>query len=224
MRPIQRGETPCVFKEYQDASLFLIDRLGDYCSYCERYFPAGLSVEHILPKKKYPKFELDWNNFLIGCVNCNSVKSSKDFEFSQILLPDRDNTFLALIYDSFGRVKANPDLPPEIQEKARRLIDLTGINNLSSKRKSRIVMQRREAWKRAMDAHSRLQEIDKSKELEERERIENEASDKGFFSVWMTVFADDPDMRRRFIKKFKGTATDCFDADGAPIPRPGGKI
>jgi hypothetical protein len=40
----------------------------------------------------------------------------------------------------------------------------------------------------------------------------------------MHVFADDPDMRRRFIDAFPGTARDCFDTSGNPVNRPGGRI
>jgi hypothetical protein len=47
---------------------------------------------------------------------------------------------------------------------------------------------------------------------------------RGFWSVWMTVFASDPDMRRRFVASFAGTAMDCFDAEMNPVPRPGGRI
>lgn len=40
----------------------------------------------------------------------------------------------------------------------------------------------------------------------------------------MTVFADDPDMKRRFISSFVGTASECFDAEGSPRPRHGGRL
>lgn len=40
----------------------------------------------------------------------------------------------------------------------------------------------------------------------------------------MTVFRNDPDMRNRLIRAFPGTATNCFDPQGAPVPRPGGQI
>jgi hypothetical protein len=50
------------------------------------------------------------------------------------------------------------------------------------------------------------------------------AVDKGFFSVWMTVFKDDPDMLNRFIAAFPGTCADCFDVQGKAISRPGGRI
>lgn len=57
------------------------------------------------------------------------------------------------------------------------------------------------------------------------EIITNElAPATGFFSVWMTVFSQHPEMRRGFINAFPGTAPDCFDADGAALARPNGRV
>jgi hypothetical protein len=55
-----------------------------------------------------------------------------------------------------------------------------------------------------------------------RRQIARTATAQGFFSIWMTVFADDPAMRRLLIKEFTGTAADCFDTvTTQPIrPRP----
>jgi len=57
-----------------------------------------------------------------------------------------------------------------------------------------------------------------------REQIVDTAKEKGYWSIWMTVFADDPDMRRRLIAAFPGTATTCFDDDCLAIARPGGNL
>ncbi|MEL7360290.1 MAG: hypothetical protein AAFV85_13205 [Cyanobacteria bacterium J06634_6] len=46
----------------------------------------------------------------------------------------------------------------------------------------------------------------------------------GFFSVWMTVFEDDPEMKVALIKLFPGTAPSCFDLDGKALNRPDGVI
>lgn len=32
----------------------------------------------------------------------------------------------------------------------------------------------------------------------------------GHFSIWMSVFSEDVEMRKRFVNAFPGTATDCF--------------
>lgn len=51
-----------------------------------------------------------------------------------------------------------------------------------------------------------------------KETVINLATASGFFSIWMTVFVDDSDMRLRLIKAFAGTeASGCFDQHGQPI-------
>jgi hypothetical protein len=35
---------------------------GRFCSYCERKIASGIAVEHKRPKKKYPLYELEWDN------------------------------------------------------------------------------------------------------------------------------------------------------------------
>ena len=46
----------------------------------------------------------------------------------------------------------------------------------------------------------------------------------GFFSVWMTVFEDHPEVKRDLILVFTGTTPTCFDPDGKPLNRLGGAI
>jgi len=52
------------------------------------------------------------------------------------------------------------------------------------------------------------------------------AVQNGFFSIWMTVFAADPDMKNRLIDAFNGTrSSGCFAATAAPVtpaPNPDG--
>lgn len=57
-----------------------------------------------------------------------------------------------------------------------------------------------------------------------RNQIIDTATSTGFWSVWMTVFQDDIDMRQRLIKAFQGTSPDCFDTNTQALSRSGGKI
>ena len=57
-----------------------------------------------------------------------------------------------------------------------------------------------------------------------RKQITFTAIGHGYWSVWMTVFKDDPDMLRRFIEAFPGTCQDCFDSKCNPIPRLNGNL
>ena len=50
-------------------------------------------------------------------------------------------------------------------------------------------------------------------------QIIRSAFEKGFSSVWMTIFEDEPDILHEMIKAFPGTETAFFDAEGHPEMR-----
>lgn len=228
MRPVTRGPSPvAAFRQYGDAYPYLAAQLEKYCSYCERYLPTGLAVEHIQPKSTYPHLTLSWDNFLLGCVNCNSTKGDQDVWLHDLLLPDRDNTFAAFEYGDDGQVAPAGHLGARARRLAERTLTLTGQNTrrgLPRDRNLRRVAldrigQRRETWLMALEC---LRELHRSPTDELRSAVVRLATVAGFFSIWMKVFEADADMRRRFIAAFPGTAADCFDADGLPVsPRPG---
>lgn len=128
MRPVERGAAPRECARYGDAIGDLEERLGRYCSYCERRLPIGLAVEHMAPKSLHPDREVDWDNFLLGCTNCNSVEDVADVADDDILWPDRHNTMLAVAYSRGGFVRLAEGLTPEQQRRARALIDLVGLD------------------------------------------------------------------------------------------------
>jgi uncharacterized protein (TIGR02646 family) len=117
MRPIIRGDIPkdentgepIKFNAYQDAKNYLIKNIGSYCSYCEQKINNALAVEHIKPKKHNRDLELSWHNFLLACINCNSIKSDTQINLTDYFWCDRDNTFLAFIYID-GLVQINDQL------------------------------------------------------------------------------------------------------------------
>ncbi len=232
MRPIERGDTPQdkngnpkVFADHANARPDLIDRLGEYCSYCEVHLDTSLAVEHVKPKSLHPGLALKWYNFLLSCTNCNSIKLNTDVNLDDYYWPDRDNTARAIKYLPGGLVQANSEVlgAPE-QKKAERTIKLTGLDRKPTNNPTasdRRWNNRREAWGIATRS---LQRLIKNDCLAMREQIAEHAQAKGFWSVWMTVFQDDADMLNRFIEAFPGTCRACFDADLAKIPRPGGAI
>ena len=102
MRPVTIGDhpededgDPLVFTDYKQARDPLIERIGDYCSYCEIALPSQIDVEHVLAKTLHPALELEWTNFLLACKNCNTIKSNKDIELEDLYWPHRDNTLRA---------------------------------------------------------------------------------------------------------------------------------
>lgn len=44
----------------------LIERMGEYCSFCERNVSAGLAVEHIRSKDTNEPLRNEWTNFLLA--------------------------------------------------------------------------------------------------------------------------------------------------------------
>jgi uncharacterized protein (TIGR02646 family) len=233
MRPVVRGERPIdstrnqiIYTEYKNARSELIKRMGEYCSYCEMHLDASLAVEHVQPKQPANSQvlrdrELEWDNFLLACTNCNSTKGNADVVMGDYYWPDRDNTFRAFTYSVGGKIRPSSDSD---FDKAARTINLTGldknpINDIAAS--DRRWQNRREAWDIAVES-----KIDLSKNNTQEMRRQIVRSVKGYWSVWMTVFQDDPDMIKRFIDAFPGTARDCFDASQnyTPVQRPHGQI
>jgi uncharacterized protein (TIGR02646 family) len=242
MRPVVRGKNTKVFKDYKYARKDLIDRLGQYCSYCEMPLGSSLAVEHILPQALFTDETTNWENFCLACPNCNSTKKSpmeKKWQDSWQYLNitsakiaardefywiDQDNTFRAFEYCEGGLVKVNPSLASEEEIVAKETIKMVGLDKTPKpdlQMKDRRWINRREAWDKAKMS---LDNLGKCNVEEMRNQILQQAVAQGFFSVWMTVFKDDTDMLNRFINAFPGTCTDCFDVQGKAIPRPGGRI
>lgn len=220
MRPISKGDCPqeggvnIAFVKYEYAREPLIKRLGEYCSYCEMHLEAGLAVEHKLPKgvTRYRHLEREWSNFLLACPNCNSTKLYKDIEEDELFWPDQHNTFYALEYSQGGGVSPNRSLSEAEAIKASRLISLVGLDKRAGNLRTmsdRRWLNRQKAWDLAERKHTALQVTD-TQEL--RETIADLAKSTGYFSVWMTVFANDSDMLQRIMEQFPGTARACFNA------------
>jgi hypothetical protein len=80
------------------------------------------------------------------------------------------------------------------------------------------LLQRRETWEIAKEAYTDLQN---GATIRTVKRL---AQAKGFWSVWITVFQNYPEMLNLFIQAFPGTCQQCFDQSGQPIPRSGGAL
>ncbi len=232
MRPVDRGEwplsaetsLPIPFRDYGDAKSHLTERIGRYCSYCELPIQNQPAVEHIQPKSRRPDLERTWCNLLLSCATCNGVKGAKVVEPGSYLWPDQDNTSRAFAYTEGGLIGVNSDLPPGHLERARATLDLVGLDRVPGGPKAPTPgdqrwNDRRQAWDTACRARSRVARNDTA---DMRDSVVDLAVSTGFWSVWMAVFADDPDMRRRLIAVFPGTSRACFDEAGLPVLRAGG--
>ncbi len=230
MRPVDKGGDSSEFKPYQKAQQPLLLQLGEYCSYCERWIASGIHVEHKKPKNDYPEDKYLWSNFLLSCSNCNSGKGHGELNLEDHIWPDCDNTFRAFIYDIEGRVLPEDGYDSGLNEKIRNTWIMLGLNkhpdrftsgNELPSEKDKRWLHRKQAWQKAT---KRKQELSVNDTPARRSEIVEMACERGFWSVWMTVFHDDADMRQRLIAAFKGTCSQCFDGDLQPIQRPGGKI
>ena len=222
MRPIERGPIPSigaaqkVYAQYADARGDLFERLGRYCSFCERPIKAGLAVEHVFHKDANPGLEREWTNFLLACVNCNSTKGTKGFTRLQLFLPDQDNTFRALMYSGGGIVSPNSTLSPPQKAKATRLIRLVGLDRSPTNDPQAKDMRwndRREAWDKATRYRTKYQQ-----DAVAVDTVVDLCLADGHWSIWMTVFAGENIVIIALITAFVGTAN-CFDTAGLPIAR-----
>lgn len=234
MRPVDRGAVPQegaqdkVYAEYPYARADLIERLGDYCSYCERQLETHCAIEHVQPKKGsggQPHLAVAWDNFLLACVNCNATKGHQPITLQNYFWPDADNTFRAFTYSLGGVVAINQaELSTAEIQIARDTMELTGFHRQPAddpQMKDRRWSSRRTVWDVAEESFNNLQ-IHDSPAM--RRQIVLTALGRGYFSVWMTVFATDANMKLAFIREFPGTDPSCFDPNGNPVPRPNGQI
>lgn len=228
MRPVKRGAAPKKYGKYQDAIGDLEDCFGCYCSYCERRFPALLAVEHVSPKSYDAARATDWANFLLGCVNCNSTKGDTQTNDQDFLWPDKDNTLMAIEYRAGGLVEPSPAVNPQIAAKAAALITLVGLDrhpgqpaDKQPSDRDKRYLEREEKWRLAQTMRDRLTRNDTD---DYRDTLVDLAKQSGFFSIWIAVFHDDPDMRRRLVEAHVGTASDCFENDWTLKVRVGGHI
>jgi len=108
MRPVERGGIPQengvnkVVRDYKDWRQDLIDRIGNYCSYCNMTLNDSPQVEHVTPKNPRPGQVagalLDWNNMLLACGPCNRAKGNQPNSNQTHYIPDYHNTHLAFEY------------------------------------------------------------------------------------------------------------------------------
>ncbi len=155
-------------------------------------------------------------------------KDTKTSYLADILLPDRDNTFAAFLYTADGKISPKLGLDAPHRAQALGTLSLTGLDKAISNTLDQNgklvaldrVSQRMEAWGIAEESRADILSVPGSQPL--RDATIRTAKALGFFSIWMTVYAGDFDMRNRLIDAFAGTRNSrCFDAaTSEPIPAP----
>jgi len=202
------------YSRYQDALPILETHLGQYCSYCEVFAPDS-EAEHIISQDQDKSKGTDGDNFLIACGRCNGNgnKSNKTVYLCNIYLPHLHNTFYCFEYLEGGVVKLKDSLNSTESEKATALMNLVGLDKWQGNPKYPKLNKndkqwrfRRESWENAVIF---LDDFIKGEKT--ANEIAKFASQKGFFSIWFTVFKDHDDVKKALIERFIGTCKECFD-------------
>jgi uncharacterized protein (TIGR02646 family) len=212
MRPVNKGSAPKKYTKYNQAKDELIKRLGHYCSYCEMNISNQADIEHVVPKSKAPELELVWENFLLGCKICNRLKSNKNDDRKQYPFPDEYNTAYLFTYEK-GVVKIREGLSPEDEKMAKNLFELVQLG-------------RRRNSSNQIDDRIRIREITYDKAMDSLEDYlsypapemvrQIARSPEGFFSVWLEVFKDYPEVKKAILESVPGTAMECYDENINP--------
>ena len=232
MRPVNKGESPYKnISSYQEAEPYLYERIGRYCSFCELPIFHVPEVEH--KEGRHSGGELtQWENLLYSCKYCNTRKAQKikKGQKNRWLWPDTDNTFLAFTYEN-GVPKINTEfltsVSENVYEKAYAIFTDLKLDFYpgSPKEKDKRWCKRIETVGIAEAAKKVWLKLkDTAYAEDELNQILTLAESNGFFSVWMTVFHDEPKVRLALISAFPGTAKECFDQNGNPVRRKQGNI
>ena len=232
MRPVAKGQPPqAEYSKYRDALDDLAGQIGLFCSYCEQPIQHAPEIEHVQPKSLEPELERSWENLLLSCKNCNSTKSDKPVDLDRVAMPDSDNTFRGLVFLEGGNIKVSPNLTDAQAEMMGHVVELVRLDrhpdaenkdDQPTDRDKRAYL-RRDVWDLAHH-YLRLVELPGGDHLICNLIADDLAPAKGFFSVWMTVFRDHPDMLKRIIQAFPGTDAGSFNDEAQAVPRPGGRL
>lgn len=203
MRAVEKGPPPRVYKRYGDARPDLVGRIGWYCSYCEMSVSNMIEVEHVVPRQRGGD-PLAWENFLLACKYCNTVKSNRNSSRAGYLWPDEHPTHLAFDYGEveFIRPAAGPTA-----DAALATIDLMGLDrrpggpNKPSKADARWI-HRLEVWRIAKRS---LYNWHALPHREMAEQIALTAAGSGFYSIWTYVFREVEEVLPLIREKFNGT-------------------
>jgi uncharacterized protein (TIGR02646 family) len=217
MRSVEKGGhpkgddgQPIEFGAYGDAAPYLKERIGRWCSFCERWIATNLAVEHKLPKKTYPELELDWANFLLACTNCNSTKGTREQGVASPLWPDEHRTSAMFEYFESGAIRPADAISETDKTRVRALLKLVGLDKQPKQMGAgdHRFFDRLECWSQVRGS---LEDLKDNPTPKMRDRIVSTAvnSKYGGYSIWTTVFAHDADMLARLAAAHPGTRTDA---------------
>lgn len=192
MRPVDKGTAPRVYTNYGAARHDLADRIGYYCSYCEMGVNNMIEVEHVHPIANGGN-PLDWNNFLLSCKYCNTVKKANNPSRVNYLWPDVDNSDLAFNYSEIDVIQPKPTLNAPLNAYAEATIKMMGLDRKPggmfepTLADTRWVI-RQQAWDKAKKSYNNWIKLP---DPVFAEQIGITSLD-GNYSIWCEVFKDVP--------------------------------
>jgi len=234
MRPIDKGDIPTdkgqpkAVSHYTHWRKDLVDRIGEYCCYCELKLNESLQVEHVVAQKIDDTLALDWYNLLLACGACNRKKYDNPCPPHTHYLPDVHNTYLAFeLYFASNRkqngeqaafIKPNANLNANQAVKAKNTIQLCALDKDTTAYPTNRITDLRwryrfqafysaEVWRKEWD------DWGSAKANRFVPLLLSAARPTGFFSIWFRVFHDVTPIKKALVEGFPGTALNCFDAD-----------
>ncbi len=205
MRPIERPALQKTYSTYKSYLRPLLESFGSYCSYCEA--AEKMDVEHVVPKSKDPDLEVEWSNLLLGCARCNrDFKKAWNDGREDYLWPDTHDTFHAFEYEETGRVLVSESLGQLHQQAAKHIKDLVKLDD--GKTDQPVLNTRR----RSVFNMAKMARTFFADNIFGVEEVMLQVYAAPSWSVWMTVFADIPEVKNRLLNddRFPNTATRYF--------------
>ncbi|RYY99886.1 MAG: HNH endonuclease [Chitinophagaceae bacterium] len=203
MRPVIKGTAPRSYSHWKHARNDLGNQIGWHCSYCEMAITNMIEVEHIVPRHRGGK-PFDWDNFLLSCKYCNTVKSDRNPSSAGYLWPDRDNTDISFTYSLLNVIE---HVNGRAQAEAIATIDLMGLNRRPgghtepTEADTRWIF-RLQAWVIAKKSYRNWQS---APSVAMANQIALTALGTGFYSIWTTVFKSEVQVLQALQSTFPNT-------------------
>lgn len=248
MRPVEKSVrfgsagSPLEINPWTDAKPDLVEELGGFCSYCEKCNTrSSFAVEHIFGKDCkdaagnliYDDLKYRWDNFLLGCVNCNSVKGDQDITLLNPYMPHGHNLLHYIEVITGGLVQIKAGVAGIDRIRTQTFIDLVGLDRVPGHPRYSTKDDRWDNRLRAYDiAERQLEKYNRPHPVTDIETIVDLARTTGYFAVWYNLFKGIDEVINALlngiivngvlIMPFPGTHTPSFDANNhyETLPRP----
>jgi len=119
-RPLPlRTDVPDYWRECSDVLYRKYNRVCAYLAVYVRIKRRGATVDHFLPKTKFPKLIFEWSNYRLACLDMNGNKGDCCTVLDPFTLAP--GTFRLRL--PTGEIYVNPDLPVESRAEAQATIE-----------------------------------------------------------------------------------------------------